>query len=42
MSNVLEALSMLFLGVLLVLAITHLLNGTFGEWLGSKFFTKKA
>lgn len=40
--NVIETLAMLFLGILLVLAFTHLLNGTFLSWVSSKFFTQKA
>lgn len=39
MAKVLEFGSMLFLGILLVLAFTHLLNGTFSSWIGSKFTT---
>lgn len=40
MTKAIEFLSIMFLGVLLILAFTHLLNGTFTEWLGSKFFTR--
>ena len=39
MARVLEFGSMLFLGILLVLAFTHFLNGTFSEWVASKFTT---
>lgn len=42
MGSVLEFLSLLFLGVLLVLAITHLINGTFTSWISSKFTTGAA
>jgi len=37
MPKVIEYLSLLFLGIILVLAFTHLINGTFIEWLNSKF-----
>lgn len=39
MARVLEFGSMLFLGILLVLAFTHFLNGTFSQWVSSKFTT---
>jgi hypothetical protein len=42
MGTVLEFLSLLFLGVLLTLAITHLINGTFTQWVSSKFGTQDA
>jgi hypothetical protein len=42
MASVIEFMAMLFLGILLVLAFTHFLNGTFTEWVGAKFFTQDA
>lgn len=41
MARAIEFLSILFLGILLVLAFTHLINGTFTEWISSKFFTRE-
>jgi len=41
MARVLEAISMFILGILLVLAFTHFINGTLLEWTSSKFFTKE-
>ena len=40
MARVLEYVSILILGILLVLAFTHLMNGTFSEWVSSKFYTR--
>lgn len=34
-----EFVSMVILGILLVLAFTHFLNGTFSSWVSSKFTT---
>lgn len=42
MGKILEFGSMLFLGILLVLAMTHFLNGTLIEWVESKFTTHQA
>lgn len=42
MARAIEFMSMLFLGILLVLAFTHFMNGTFTEWVGAKFFTREA
>lgn len=41
MGKVLEYTSMLLLGILLILAMTHFLNGTLIEWVQSKFTTGK-
>lgn len=38
MGRVVEFTSMLILGMLLVLAMTHFLNGTLTEWVASKFY----
>lgn len=40
MGRVLEFTSMLILGMLLILAMTHFLNGTLISWVESKFSTK--
>ena len=37
MGKVIEFGSMAFLGILLILAMTHFLNGTLISWVGSKF-----
>lgn len=37
MGRIIEFGSMLFLGMLLILAMTHFLNGTLLSWVGSKF-----
>ena len=37
MSKVLEFTSMIILGMLLILAMTHFLNGTLIQWVESKF-----
>lgn len=42
MPRVIEYISILLLGILLILAFTHFLNGTFTEWVGSKFFTRES
>ena len=42
MARVIEYLSILILGMLLILAFTHFLNGTFTDWVGSKFFTRES
>lgn len=41
MARVLEYLSIIILGILLVLAFTHFMNGTFLEWTKAKFFTQE-
>lgn len=38
MGRALEFGSMLFLGMLLIFAMTHFLNGTLTEWVLSKFY----
>lgn len=40
MSDFIEYMAGLFLGIILVLAFLHFLNGTFGSWVASKFGTK--
>jgi hypothetical protein len=40
--NVVEATALLFLGILLVLGFTHLLNGTLGSWISAKFSSPSA
>lgn len=42
MAKVIEYLSLLFLGILMVLFFTHMLNGTLLDWVKSKFFTQAA
>lgn len=38
MGKVLEATSMFLLGILLILGMTHFLNGTLLQWIASKFY----
>lgn len=40
MVKTLEFVSMIILGILLILAFTHFLNGTFSSWFSSKFTTR--
>lgn len=40
MSTVVESVATILIGILIVLAFMHLLNGTLGSWVKSKFFTQ--
>lgn len=40
--NIVEGIALLFLGILAVLAFSHLLNGTFGSWMYNKTHMSKA
>lgn len=40
MVRAIDYIALLLLGILIVLAFTHLINGTFTQWVGAKFGTK--
>ena len=40
--NLIEFAALLFLGIIMVLVFTHLINGTLGSWVDAKFHAKAA